>query len=522
MPESGKNAVSGTKTEKTDSDRLRGGNVRIRIFVLLAALATCASARIIHVPGDSVNIQGGLNIALSGDTVLVATGNYSERIIWPSRDGIKLLSEAGALATVIDAKDSGRVITMNAMNYTSATVVQGFTITRGLLSNYPGNGAGIWCQGSPVFSRNRIVYNRLKTMGYGGGVYCVGAPSFFENIIAWDSIWSAGGGGWRYGAGICCIGSGSFVQNLFLENASFDTFGGGFWYGGALYVGGSALVFNNLFARNQAGATTGGFAYGGALCIDSGSAYVANNTFVANRCSTAVPYGGAIYVNNTRTATIKNNTIVGNIANGIVPFGGGIACRPDTLDTLVFGYNDVWDNSPSNYYSCRPGQGSLSTDPLFVTSPAGDYFLSQIAAGQDTTSPCADAGDTLPAGLDSLLRLWTTRTDSVHDAGIADLGYHYYLAALTALENPGTVWNQGQSLVLRAAPNPFHTRVVFQLPSGTRVQHLEIRDVAGRRVASLAVKDMLVWNGRDGNGATLPAGLYFVSAGQTRLKVIKE
>ncbi|MEO0102065.1 MAG: T9SS type A sorting domain-containing protein, partial [candidate division WOR-3 bacterium] len=123
------------------------------------------------------------------------------------------------------------------------------------------------------------------------------------------------------------------------------------------------------------------------------------------------------------------NIIVGNIATGIVPYGGGIACQPDTLDTLIFDYNDVWGNLPNNYYACRPGPHAFSLDPLFVSGPAGEYYLSQIAAGQPEESPCVDAGDTLlmtsPLNLDSLIHRWTTRSDTVYDAGRIDLGYHY-------------------------------------------------------------------------------------------------
>ena len=70
-----------------------------------------------------------------------------------------------------------------------------------------------------------------------------------------------------------------------------------------------------------------------------------------------------------------------------------------------------------------PGSGNLDADPLFVPGPLGDFYLSSAFAGQPATSPAVDAGsDTAIAlGLDALV----TRTDSVPDTGIADMGYHY-------------------------------------------------------------------------------------------------
>jgi hypothetical protein len=67
-----------------------------------------------------------------------------------------------------------------------------------------------------------------------------------------------------------------------------------------------------------------------------------------------------------------------------------------------------------------PGTGNIDADPLFVTGPAGDYYLSQIAAGQSQQSPCVNAGDPASPMIDG-----TTRTDGVPDEGIVDMGYHY-------------------------------------------------------------------------------------------------
>ena len=80
-------------------------------------------------------------------------------------------------------------------------------------------------------------------------------------------------------------------------------------------------------------------------------------------------------------------------------------------------------------YSCvqdeTTGTGVIKTDPLFRTGPKGNFYLSQIAAGQLIDSPCLNTGD--PAtNLTTLgINTMSTRTDNVADSAQADMGYHY-------------------------------------------------------------------------------------------------
>jgi hypothetical protein len=86
--------------------------------------------------------------------------------------------------------------------------------------------------------------------------------------------------------------------------------------------------------------------------------------------------------------------------------------------------------SCSNISYCDIGDGvcsgvnnNISADPCFVIGPLGDYYLSQIAAGQAFDSPCVDAGSDTAVSL--CMNGCTTRTDGVSDLGIVDMGYHY-------------------------------------------------------------------------------------------------
>lgn len=69
------------------------------------------------------------------------------------------------------------------------------------------------------------------------------------------------------------------------------------------------------------------------------------------------------------------------------------------------------------------GEGNFDLDPLFVAGPAGEFYLSQIAAGPGADSPCVNAGSADASSFDFLSGT-TTRTDHAADRGLADLGYH--------------------------------------------------------------------------------------------------
>jgi len=68
--------------------------------------------------------------------------------------------------------------------------------------------------------------------------------------------------------------------------------------------------------------------------------------------------------------------------------------------------------------------GVISSNPLFAGG-LGNYYLSQGAAGQSTTSPCVDAGIGDVNDLRIELGGYTTRTDSAPDENTVDMGYHY-------------------------------------------------------------------------------------------------
>jgi hypothetical protein len=116
-------------------------------FAILCCL--CASADIVHVPGDQPNIQAGISAATIGDVVLVADGTYTgpdNKNLDFSGKAVTVASENGAEGCIIDCESSGRGFYFHS-GETQNSILQGFTIQNGR-ANYE-NGGGILCETNP-------------------------------------------------------------------------------------------------------------------------------------------------------------------------------------------------------------------------------------------------------------------------------------------------------------------------------------------------------------------------------------
>ncbi len=496
----------------------------------------------IHVPGDYPTIQQGLNAAQSGDTVLVAPGTYTENITWPSRDGVVLTSESGANTTIIDGGGAGTTVTFPSFSFTQNTIITNFTVQNGAVTK----GAGLYVRGSPYILANIIQRNIAQgtsTWVYGGGIYCYGTASpliegnLIRGNVAKGEYWNYGGGiyvdynnsatilgntvendsviggSWNYGAGIYCDGQSSptIMHNIIQYNAAYQ---GSRGHGVGIYSDHDAnsYILSNIIYNNTA--QSGSWNYGAGILVNNG-AIVINNTIVENKCLGGTwRYGGGILIYDS-TNTIGNNIVANNTASS----GGGIYASANGYATLL--NNDVWNNSGGNYSGITPGSNDISLDPLFVTGPLGDYYLSQTSSGQGQDSPCLDYGFATAESLG--LDTYTTRTDTVPDSGIVDLGYHYPTGYQSSVEEIKQEFTEIPMNVYPSVSNSLF-RIRLELSRSQKVK-VEIFDVAGNLQTVLlndnlsAGKYSWEWNGVLKNGKKAPTGKYFIriNAGKERI-----
>ena len=524
--------------------------VRMRRIVGVLAVIVCLSlARTIRVPSEQPTIQAGLNAANSRDTVLVAPGSFKENIIWPSQDGIKLISEQGRDSTVIDGNNAGICVKFSSGSISRATVIRGFTITKGNSTGPSGiecrnsspsilenritrcYGGGVYLTSynsgwNPLLKGNEIDGNVKETdRNYGGGVHIdcsnsAARPEICFNHIHHDTLRN---GAWNYGGGIFCDANALIYQNVIEANVlTSDTGTSCRAYGGGIFVdmNQAPVIFSNLIINNRC--VTDAWKYGAGIRLYLGAkGFIVNNTIAGNYCASHMwSNGGGIYNDMRCTTYVKNNIITGNQASS----GSAIYNYTTTQNgQVISSYNDYYNNSLSG---CSMGTGDITGNPLFVSGWSRDYFLSQTAAGQPSNSPCVDAGDTLdmkvPLSLDSLVHAWTTRTDSVCDMDETDMGYHYPAGIPVGLVEQRIATHPAliQAIVF---PDPFRTGVTvrYRLPEAGPVD-IRIFDAAGREIATVLEANQIAGEHRVELKPGLNPGVYFVvveAAGRcTRLR----
>jgi len=404
--------------------------IRIITILLWIFLPVIISATVIHVPGDQPTIQAGIDAALDGDTVLVADGTYTgdgNRDLNFKGKAIIVRSDNGPNSCVIDCggteSDPHQGFNFNHGEGIDS-MLEGFTIKNGFTSVGGYWSSGIRCSGSsPVITNSNITGNRSLS---GGGITCFNAsPMIIDNMITENTATSLSG----HGGGVYCYKSSPIIRNnTIASNTAYQ--GGGI----SCKQYSSPTIFDNIIAENKADHRGGGI-----RCEDRSSPIIKNNLIVNNHAGNR---GGGIDCYYWSSPSIINTNI---LYNNAATTGGGINCHvhcePSIMNSIIWfntpnSITRTWDSSTtitySNVHGGPGGNGNIRINPLFVTGPRGDYYLSQIFAGQAQNSPCLDAGD--PA---SELIEGTTRTDSAQDSGIVDMGYHYPFPLQGLIVGPG-------------------------------------------------------------------------------------
>jgi parallel beta-helix repeat protein len=276
-----------------------------------------------NVPGDALTIQDGINLASSGDTVLVACGTYYEHDI-QMKSGVILRSSTGlADCVTIDAQQQDRVI--RCYNVNSATCIEGLTITGG----YTDNGGGLYCieYSSPTIIN--CTFTGDSATFDGGGVFIENhsSPSFINCAIE-NNCAPNGGGGIRirdYSLPTfnnCTVADNSGEGIWCTANSSIEiiccTFSGNWHYYGAGVSGhkSSIIITDCTFSDNK------GDWRGGAIMLWDVTATFTNCSFTNNVTDGC---GGAIYSNHD-FITLTNCLFTGNSA-----WEGGVICLEDSV-----------------------------------------------------------------------------------------------------------------------------------------------------------------------------------------------
>jgi hypothetical protein len=305
-----------------------------------ANISVCASGC------DQVTVAAAVAAAANGDTITIGAGTYPANIMIPA--GFTLhLEGAGAEATILDGRDRGPVLIVDAGGYAS---VQSVTVERG--------------GGPPQLPQAGIVvYGNLRVS---------------DSLITQNSIGIA-----NYGGAV------SVLRSTIRDNHSSENgFGAGF-----TNVAGSADLFYSTISGND-GTDVGG------VSIQGGNVSLLNTTVSGNTGNPVAniygPAGGTLEMLNSTvvnsapgTVSISLNQTEWSVSNSILSSAPGETnCNNDTGAVLS-------SHNLSSDYSCHlatptnlANNQSINLGPLQANAP-GTNATHALLPG----SAAIDAGD---------------------------------------------------------------------------------------------------------------------------------
>jgi parallel beta-helix repeat protein len=345
--------------------------ILLTAFLFLLLLTPYGLSKEWEVPGECPTIQAALDSCMIGDTVLVSPGVYYENLNWPDTGEIKLLSNNGPQSTIIDANDSGYVVTISS-GIDTTTVISGFTIRKGGKEWFSHDGGGIYlhhssptiidnviidnigggisCSGSssPIIKSNIIDRNNSlgprPGSGTAGGIYCDTASTaiIIDNIISNNSLqwapWGGGAGGIQINSNLKVVVSWNSIINNISHIGS----------GGIGCSNSSPVISDNFIIGNT---SIGGYGVGGGIHCSYSSPHIIRNVLTHNSS-----LDGAINCSDTSSPNIDSCIIIDNNSDGIYCSFGS---NPQIY------YNDIFNNT---------GYGLMNMDSTVIVNADSNWW----------------------------------------------------------------------------------------------------------------------------------------------------
>lgn len=329
--------------------------------------------------GDATTIQAGLALANASDRVVVAAGVYLEHDLQLPA-GVTLISQAGAMATTIDAGGLG-----NGVIGADGAVVQGFTIQ---------HAGGLNCQAvrcyqtSPRVLDNRFVANHERAVLLFQSTSEVARNTFEMDTPNPSSLLDAAQSTpYVHDNVFFANDPNGNISAIELANVS----GGGI----------AARIENNvvhgrIFINDLSGTDTTRVT-GNVCLVENGFSEAFSVASVVGPLliqSNTIRGGSGIFLQGGSSPIIRANIVI-DANTGVGAFSG----------SPVLDCNDVY-HCTTPYSGVTPGPNDFSSDPLFCDVDGGDYRLHD-------DSPCASPQAPAVCGLVGALGVACVTTPAV-------------------------------------------------------------------------------------------------------------
>ena len=470
----------------------------VLVLLAMALLLPSASAQTtIHVPADVSTIQGAIQSASNGDTILVAPGTYHENIDFLGK-AITVEGTSAATTILQGGTETGAIVKFTSSEGRNS-VLSNFTIQDGVPASVPDAGGILVYRASPTIQNNiirnntgcgiggfdsspliagnlitgTIALNELEfyavcrdpqgdnspppygpnpaqsTPANGSGILLAGLPidgqqaQIIGNTIENNSSYSSPGGIWLSDAGAPLIENNIIANNHSDEHGAIDAEGDvapviiqNLIYGN---VGDSTNIFNPIGVTNSAVAFAGyAESFGGITAV------FAENTVVDNQALYQSyfkewQFSSQVYIaTGPGSVPIFNNIIIGDGTLPALACGGDLVGTPGAVPQLS--HNDILvtgGGAAPGFGSCAVqigSDGNISVDPLFASTDTSAANPFQL----QLQSPAVDAGDNNAPDLPSEDILGHPRIQNAKGlaAAIIDMGAYEYPGVPTPLPPP--------------------------------------------------------------------------------------
>jgi subtilisin family serine protease len=297
--------------------------------------------------------------------------------------------------------------------------------------NFNGNVATI---GGGIYSNNSdLTIDKceftLNSAFHGGGALFVGGTANINESIFNENEATAMA---AQGGGLCCLGANVGITDCDISDNGANGSGGGIYisskdiYGEEVSGENAILVKNCLITNNSASRDGGGISANWHSDPNIINCTIANNVVTGEGFENG--YGGGLFCSYGNFTNIINSIIWDNSAlkGPQLAIGTGYEYYP-LPSTVDISYSDVKGGQSYVFIdtdcTLNWGAGNIHIYPIFVTGPLGNYYLSQIAAGQSVDSNCVNTGS--GSAVNFGMNKYTTRTDEKPDRKTVDMGYHY-------------------------------------------------------------------------------------------------
>ena len=460
--------------------------------VLVSAAALPALAATYHVPGDYPNINAAMDIAVYGDSIVVACANHYQCTynMIPMKSGVTLISETGdpECAPLHGSPDSWTIIYCHDCD--STTRIEGFTF------RYVDHGPLVLLSGDSAPTFANCIFEGEFSRGH---VHAYGGAPVFEDCI--------------FTGGPVSVFTGATMTSFTATRCIFEEIGEHeeIVDDDCVAVGAHTATFEDCIFRNNGG--HGWYSEVGVLVLNCTECSLTGCSFHDNLTNWAVASSPVVLIDANETAIIENCTFANNRSDWTVIFiSDGSAVLSNTLiafnigayvpvdcygDAVVQPYCcDIFGNEGGDWVGCLEGlegiDGNISLDPILCGDENPEAPLSIRS-----DSPCAPF--TPPNPECDLIGAWPVGCEpmAVEEDHAEQLGR---ISLSPCQPNPGR--------------DSFHLSYTIPELLGDAPVRLEVFDAAGRWVNTLVIENAApgghtaTWNGRDDRGRKVPAGIY--------------